>query len=52
MKKYEVVLIKYETYEIDAESEEEAVEIAFGIADEDYETWLEPVDEYKVKEIK
>lgn len=52
MKKYEVTLIKYETYEVEAENEAEALELAYGLEEEDCYAWLDPVDESRIVEVK
>ena len=51
MKKYLVTLAKYEHYEVEAETEEEAFEMATDICDKDCMAFLDPVDEYFIKEI-
>ena len=50
--KYYVTLIKKETYEVEAENEEAAFELACGLADDDYMAFSEPVDEFIIEEIK
>lgn len=50
--KYYVTLIKKETYEVEAENEEAAIELACGLADDDCMAFSEPVEEFIVEEIK
>ena len=52
MKKYEVTLVKYETYEVYGEDENDAFENACLLCDDDAYAWTNPVDEFEVKEIK
>ena len=47
--KYQVTLTKYEIYEVDAFSVEEAEDKAFYMCDHDEFAWLDPVDEVEVK---
>ena len=50
--KYYVTLIKKETYEVEAENEEAAIELACGLADNDCMSFSELVEEFIVKEIE
>lgn len=52
MKKYRVCLIKYETYYVDAENEDEAIDAACFMDEDNGEAWLAPIDEYEVVEVK
>ena len=50
-KKYRVVFTKYETIEVEAYNEDEAVELADEILDEDAHAWEGPADRIIFKEI-
>ena len=50
--KYYVTFIKKETYEVEAENEEAAVELAYGLVEDDCMAFSEPVDELTVEEMK
>ena len=52
MKKYRVCFIKYETYYVDAENEDMAIDAAFLLDEESTDSWLNPIDEIEVEEIK
>lgn len=53
-KKFKVTFIKAHAYEIEAETKDEAIEIAYDLdadKDEDIAWFLEPVDKIKVEEM-
>lgn len=52
MKKYRVCFTKYETYYVDAENEDMAIDTACLLAEESVDSWLDPIDEIEVEEIK
>lgn len=52
MKKYRVCFIKYETYYVDAENEDMAIDAARLLDKESIVSWLNPIDEIEVEEIK
>lgn len=52
MKKYRVCFIKYETYYVDAENEDMAIDAARLLDEESIDSWLNPIDEIEVEEIK
>ena len=52
MKKYRVCLTKYETYYVDAENEDMAIDAACLLDEESANAWLDPIDEIEVEEIK
>ena len=52
MKKYRVCFIKYETYYVDAENEDMAIDAARILDKESIVSWLNPIDEIEVEEIK
>lgn len=52
MKKYRVCFIKYETYYVDAENEDMAINAARLLDEESIDSWLNPIDEIEVEEIK
>ena len=52
MKKYRVCFIKYETYYVDAENEDMAIDAACLLDEENANSWLGPIDEIEVEEIK
>ena len=51
MKNYRVCFIKYETYYVEAEDEDDAIEMACELCDDDVYAWTNPVDEFEVSEI-
>lgn len=51
MKKYCVTLIKYETYYVDASDEDEAIEVACDLCDDDADAWMGPAGDYEISEI-
>lgn len=52
MKKYRVRLIKYETYEVYGENENDAYEKACLLCDEDANAWTSPVDDFDGYEVE
>lgn len=52
MKKYIVTLIKKEIFEVEAENEDQAIENACELCNEDVMSFFDPVDEFEVEEIK
>lgn len=52
MKKYRVCLIKYETYYVDAENEDDALDKAYTMDDNNWLAWSDPVDEVEVEEVE
>ena len=52
MKKYRVCFIKYETYYVDAENEDMAIDAARLLDKESIVSWLDPIDEIEIEEIK
>ena len=52
MKKYRICLIKYETYYVDAENEDMAIDVACLLDEDNTEAWMDPVDKFEVKEVK
>ena len=49
--KYQVILTKYEVYEVEAPTPQEALELAFDMDDNDKYSWTSPVDNISIKEI-
>ena len=52
MKKYCVRLIKYETYEVYGENENDAYEKACLLCNEDANAWTSPVDDFDGYEVE
>lgn len=52
MRRYSVTLIKYETYYVNASDENEAVEVACNLCDDDTDAWMGPADDYEVSAIQ
>lgn len=52
IKKYRVCLIKYETYYVDAENEDMAIDVACLLDENNNWAWLDPIDEFEVEEVK
>lgn len=50
--KYEVTLVKREYYEVEASDPDSALEIAFGLEEEDQFAWMDPVDQYQVRRME
>ena len=50
--KYQVILKKYEVYEVEADSTWEAEEKAFELCDRDNYAWGDPVDEVIVERLE
>lgn len=50
--KYQVILKKYEIYEVEADNAWEAEDIACMMCDADVYAWEGPADEIKVQEIE
>ena len=49
--KYCVTLIKKEFFEVEANNEDEAIEMACDLCDDDQWSFMEPVDEFVVERI-
>lgn len=52
MKKYRVNLVKYETYYVDAENEDMAINAACLLCDDDIDAWTDPVDQFEVETVE
>lgn len=50
--KFQVILKKYEIYEVEADSYSEAEDMALDLCDKDIDAWESPVDEIEVEVIK
>lgn len=51
MKQYRVCLIKYETYYVEAENEDMAIDVACLLDEDNIDGWRDPIDDYKVEMI-